>query len=188
MSSQSAPLRTSLESLAVLAAREAPGLPWPLRIGAVRGDLPDINVWLALAVQEHPHHTLAHQYWASALADQAAQGSLGEPCLWFCRTTMLGLVRLLCQPKAVGAGALELAPAWALYQQYRAMPQIGLLTEPADCETRIQTLLSSAALPARLWTDTYLAALAQSAGLRLVTFDRDFMRFGLTRCLILPTQ
>jgi uncharacterized protein len=188
MSSQSAPLRSSLESLAVLAAREAPGLPWPLRIGAVRGDLPDINVWLALAVQEHPHHALAHQYWASVLSDQAAHDTSCDPLLWFCRTTMLGLVRLLCQPKAVGAGALALAPAWALYQQYRALSQIGMLTEPTDCETQIQTFLTSAPLPARLWTDTYLAALAQSAGLRLVTFDRDFMRFGLTRCLILPTQ
>ncbi|MFY7913869.1 MAG: PIN domain-containing protein [Rubrivivax sp.] len=40
-------------------------------------------------------------------------------------------------------------------------------------------------LPARLWTDAYLAALARASGLRLVTFDRDFERFGLERCLIL---
>jgi len=40
-------------------------------------------------------------------------------------------------------------------------------------------------LPPRLWTDAYLAALSMSAGLRLVTFDRDFERFGLERCLIL---
>ena len=33
-------------------AREAPGLPWPLQPIAPTGDLPDINVWLALAVQD----------------------------------------------------------------------------------------------------------------------------------------
>jgi hypothetical protein len=37
---------------------------------------------------------------------------------------------LPCQPKAVGTNALTLAPAWALYQQYRAMPQIGM---PDNC-------------------------------------------------------
>ena len=33
---------------APLVAREAPGMPWSVS----GGDLPDINVWLALAVQE----------------------------------------------------------------------------------------------------------------------------------------
>ena len=37
-------------------AREAPGLPWPLQ---PQGDLPDINVGLAHAVEEHPHHAAA---------------------------------------------------------------------------------------------------------------------------------
>ena len=35
------------------------------------------------------------------------------------------------------------------------------------------------AVPPRLWTDAYLAATAQAGGLRLVTLDRDFERFGL---------
>jgi len=99
---------------------------------------------------------------------------------------MLGLLRLLCQPKAVGAGALALPDAWQLYQSYRAMPQIGLLPDPLTCDIEISRLLSSTPPSARLWTDTYLAAVAQSSSLRLVTFDRDFERFGLPRCLILP--
>ncbi|MDP2367989.1 TA system VapC family ribonuclease toxin [Rhodoferax sp.] len=165
-------------------AREAPGLLWPLRPIAPTGDLPDINVWLALAVQEHPHHAAARRYWD----DAHAQPSLapGAATLWFCRITMLGLVRLLCQPKAVGAGALQLDAAWALYQQYRSLPQIGLASEPLDCDTQLGALLAKQTLPARLWTDAYLAALAQSSGLRLVTFDRDFDRFGLDGILILP--
>jgi toxin-antitoxin system PIN domain toxin len=149
------------------------------------GDLPDINVWLALAVQEHPHHAQAHQYWADTQSQHA--GTVG-PCVWFCRVTMLGLVRLLCQPKAVGKGTLALAAAWNLYQQYRALPQIGLAADASDCEHQLHSLVSSGVLPARLWTGAYLAAQAQSTGLRLVSFDRDFERFALPRCLILPTQ
>jgi predicted nucleic acid-binding protein len=49
----------------------------------------------------------------------------------------------------------------------------------------LRALVDTQPLPARLWTDAYLAALARASGLRLVTFDRDFERFGLERCLIL---
>lgn len=98
---------------------------------------------------------------------------------------MLGLIRLLCQPKAVGRGALQLDAAWALYRQYRSMPQIGLANEPPDCDTQLGALVANQALPARLWTDAYLAALARSSGLRLVTFDRDFKRFDLEELLVL---
>ncbi len=162
-----------------------PPAPWLMGLeGPTQGDLPDINVWLALAVQEHPHHAQAQRYWASLHEPGAARSVLG-PDLWFCRVTMLGLVRLLCQPKAVGPGALDLRAAWQLYAQYRALPRIGLLSEPRSCDDALRALVGADPLPARLWTDAYLAALASASGLRLVTFDRDFERFGLERCLIL---
>lgn len=159
-------------------AREPPGLPWPVR---PTGDLPDINVWLALAVQEHPHHAAAARYWSEA-QDARPSG------FWFCRVTMLGLVRLLCQPKVVGEGALQLPAAWAVYQGFRAVPGVGLLNDPADCEQHLAPHLSQEGepLPPRCWTDAYLAAMAQSAGLRLVSFDKDFQRFKLAQWLLLP--
>ena len=170
-----------------LIAREAPGLPWPLRPGRATGDMPDINVWLALAVQEHPHHAAARRYWGEAqLAMQAAPQI--DATLWFCRTTMLGLVRLLCQPKVVGEGALSLPKAFALYQRFRSLPGVGMLQESAACEDKLQTYVTARAMPARLWTDAWLAAQAGAAGVRLVTFDKDFLRFGLERCIVLPTR
>jgi len=71
-----------------LAVNEPPGLPWPLR---PQGDLPDTNVWLALAAEEHPQHAAARAYWAGAHAGDGGD----TPFLWFCRLTMLGMVRLL---------------------------------------------------------------------------------------------
>ena len=156
-----------------LVAREAPGLPWSVSTG----DLPDINVWLALAVQEHPHHAAARAYWAQVQA--------GGTALWFCRVTMLGLVRLLCQPRVVGDGALAPAAAWAAYQRFRAVRSVGLLAEPPGCDLQLHALVAQAPLPARQWTDAYLASLALAAGLRLVTFDQDFHRFALDRVLVL---
>jgi len=68
--------------------------------------------------------------------------------LWFCRSTILALVRLLAH---------------------------------------LQSFLGSdaAPLPSRLWTDACLAATAEAAGLRMVTFDQDFERFKLSRLAVL---
>jgi hypothetical protein len=61
-----------------------PPAPWLLGFeAATQGDLPDINVWLALAVQEHPHHAQAQRYWASLHEAGAARAVL-VPYLWFC--------------------------------------------------------------------------------------------------------
>lgn len=172
-------------------------VPMAVRDGAVfgtfgnawrypQGDLPDINVWLALAVQEHPHHAAAKSYWEGVQRDMHTTPATAPQKIYFCRITMLGLVRLLCQPKVVGEGALALPAAWAVYQGFRALPMIDLLAEPPDVDTHIETLLATqGALPHRLWTDAYLAALAQNSGMRLVTFDRDFERFNLPRCTVL---
>jgi toxin-antitoxin system PIN domain toxin len=165
-----------------LAANEPPGLPWPLR---PQGDLPDTNVWLALAAEEHPQHAAARAYWAGA----HASGAGDVPFLWFCRVTMLGMVRLLCQPRKVGTGAIGLARAMELYNAFRALPYVGLLPDAEGCEDRLEDMLAfDGPLQPRLWTHAYLAALAQSAGLRLVSFDSRFQIFGAEHCLILPSS
>lgn len=133
------------------------------------GDLPDLNVWLALAVTEHPHHPAAQDYWQQQAAAR----------VWFCRITMLGLVRLLVQPKLMGEAALSLSDAFAAYRRFAALPEVGLYAEPAECEPVLAGLLGPD-MPPRLWIDTYLAAFALSGGLRLVTFDKDFARFAGT--------
>ena len=61
----------------------------------------------------------------------------------------------------------------------------------ADAESADTVLAAWAAdpsnpLPARLWSDAWLAATAEAAGLRRVSFDADFKHFALTRSLILP--
>jgi hypothetical protein len=90
--------------------------------GDNQGDLPDVNVWLALAVQEHPHHGVALQYWTT---DAAAR-------LHFCRVTMLGLVRLLTQPRLMGPAALDATAAHTQYERFAALPEVGLAAEPAE--------------------------------------------------------
>lgn len=144
------------------------------------GDLPDVNVWVALSMGGHPFHASAMRYWQTACEERTP--------IWFCRATMMGLVRLLSQVCMVGNDAMPLPQAMALYRQWVATPEVAMLPEPPGLDETIEQLLLSRGgpPPARLWTDICLAATAQSAGLRMVTFDRDFERFGLERCLVLP--
>ena len=54
-------------------------------------DLPDLNVWLALATPDHFHHQPALNYWEQQAAEQ----------VHFCTVTALGLVRLCCGKPAL---------------------------------------------------------------------------------------
>ena len=164
-----------------LRAAEAPP-SWGPSLG---GDLPDLNVWLALVVEEHPQHAAARAYWDQ----QQAAPALG-PRVWFCRSTMLGLVRLLTQPKLMGDGVLGLPEAHAIYQQLRQTEGVGFAGDAESADALLARWVNEgqAALTARLWTDAWLAASAESAGLRLVSFDADFARFPLTRRLHLSAS
>ena len=88
----------------------------------------------------------------------------------------------------MGANALSLTQAMAMYRQWLATPEVALLSDPPGLDDAIERMLGyrGEPQPIRSWTDICLAATAQAAGLRMVTFDRDFERFGLERCLVLP--
>lgn len=146
------------------------------------GDLPDVNVWLALCSAAHPFHAAAMQYWQSSCQTQTT--------LWFCRTTMLGMVRLLSQSRVMGPNVLDLAQAMAIYRQWLLTPGVELWLDALGVDDAVAQMLARGAQPwpARFWTDICLAATAQCAGLRMVSFDRDFERFGLERCLILKAS
>jgi uncharacterized protein len=161
-----------------LSVQEPTKLDWMTRPHFVSGDIPDINVWLALAVEEHPHHAVAKAYWEALQANPIAERSL-----WFCRVTMLGLIRLLAQPKVMGQGVLTLAQANAVYQNFLAIPGVGLLADTESTDEFLRRFLNISNLPNRFCTDAYLAALSESSGARLVTFDEDFTRFNLTKIL-----
>lgn len=130
-------------------------------------DLPDLNVWLALASPDHIHHPQAVDYWENLAAEQVL----------FCTVTALGLVRLISQPKLMGNGVKSLSEASVLLQDFCKQPGVSLATPACDGWDVYHQLIQSGDWPARLCTDVHLAALAISNGWRLVSFDRDFERF-----------
>jgi uncharacterized protein len=161
----------------------------------VRGDLPDVNIWLALVQPDHTHHMAAQSYWRETMQRLTQEAVTDSPLgkaekMYFCRTTMLGLVRVLCQSERAAGRQVEMHQAMAAYQRFMEIEEVAFLQEPwLGVDATLAMLLQiHPKLPLRLSTDVYLAAVAQTTGLRLVSFDRDYLRFEGLNCLILDRE
>jgi len=131
------------------------------------GDLPDLNVWLALLNANHPHHSAAKRYWEDDAASRIA----------FCRITMLGLLRLSTNKVVMGGSPYSTGEAWQAYQAAAALPEVSFVAEPQGIEALMQEHSAAPTFRSADWTDAYLAAFAQLAGLRLVSFDKGFPNY-----------
>jgi uncharacterized protein len=131
-------------------------------------DLPDVNVWLALSLPDHPHHGRAHRFWRDESGREVA----------FCRVTALGFLRLLTLPAVMGGKPLGVPEAWRAYDSLRRLPEVVFAAEPGGCEALLKAWATAGDPTPRLWTDAYLAAFARAGGFRLVSFDRDFNGFA----------
>ena len=69
--------------------------------------LADVNVWFALALQEHRHHPDARSWWENTT------GLIG-----FVRVTQLGLLRLLTSAGPMQGYPLTNQQAWDVYDHF----------------------------------------------------------------------
>jgi hypothetical protein len=76
---------------------------------------PDVNVWVALTHNIHPHHSAA-KAWEDSLS--------ASDILVFCRITQLGLLRLLTNPSALGGDVLTQAGAWKCTNRFLRLAQL----------------------------------------------------------------
>jgi uncharacterized protein len=124
---------------------------------------PDVNVWLALAHEIHPHHQAAES-WEQSLPTAAT--------LCFCRFTQLGLLRLLTNPSAMSRDVLTQSEAWQAFDALEQALGSAMLQEPAGIDPRFRRLTNRDEVSTKQWADGYLAAFAESGQMALVTFDR----------------
>ncbi len=122
--------------------------------------LPDVNVWLAAAVERHAHHRLARE-WFDAEEDQRA----------LCRVTQMGVLRLLTHQAVMGKDVLTRAQAWQVLDRFEEDDRVVWAEEPTGLEDVWRALSGHADFSTKLWTDDYLAAFAQSGKCTLITFD-----------------
>ena len=136
---------------------------------------PDVNVWLALAHEIHPHHIPATS-WEQRLNANAT--------LCFCRFTQLGLLRLLTNRSVMGGDVLTQSDAWRAYDSFLASRDIQLLQEPDGLDETFRRLTSRKEASTKQWADAYLIVFAMTFPLSLVTFDRALAKSAKASVLI----
>lgn len=124
---------------------------------------PDINVWVALNDDRHLHHPAANE-WYQALPDDSH--------IVFCRHTQLGLFRVLSTPAVMGDEALTLRACWQIFDRWAGTGQVRWATESTELDQALRARTGANSVSPKIWTDAYLAAFAETAGLKLVTFDK----------------
>ena len=138
--------------------------------------LVDANVWFPILLERHEHHRAASDWWNAAPAGSAT----------WCRTTQLAILRLLTNQTVIGTDVMHPEAAWDTWQRLSHDERTAFLAaEPAGIDLHWRANLAGRVPTPKLWADAYLAALAETAGLEMVTFDRGFRQFSLTRLTLL---
>lgn len=135
--------------------------------------LADVNVWFALAVEEHQHHGPARTWW------EETPGVFG-----FVRTTQLGLLRLLTSSGPMRGQPLSNDQAWAVWDGFLSDDRVRVFSELPALDEQFRAFSSGSQAAPKLWVDAYLAAHAAANDAVLVTFDQAFARYSVP-CRIL---
>lgn len=140
--------------------------------------LPDVNVWIALAPEGHVHHVPARA-WFTAQPDASVA---------FCRITQMGLLRLLTNSHVMGRAPRTIVQAWETFAQLRGDRRLVFAGEPDRIESAWRQLMTQGGVGPSSWTDTYLAAFAETHSYSLVTFDIGFERWPALKLTLLSVQ
>ena len=132
----------------------------------------DSNIWLALVLSKHVHHTAARAW----LEDVEERASVS-----FCRATQQAFLRLLTSAAVLspyGNPPLTNQQAWSVYETLLADDRIIFRAdEPNGVEPLWKELAARRTASPKLWMDAYLAAFARTGQYRMVTTDRAFHQF-----------
>ncbi len=90
---------------------------------------PDVNVWLALALEHHTHRAAALAWWNQDRFDRAG----------FTRFTQVSVLRLLTTAAAMDGQPLTMGQAWQVYDGFVAVDREALFAEPAGFESGFES-------------------------------------------------
>ena len=94
------------------------------------------------------------------------------------RITQMSFLRLISNPRVMQNDVLTVAAALKVCADFQSDWRVGFMQEPAGIEFQWRDLLHGQSVGHNTWTDAYLAAFAFGHGLGVVTFDRDFDKWG----------
>lgn len=143
--------------------------------------LPDINVWLALAVSGHTHHQTARSWFESQTKPKS---------IHFCRTTQLGLLKLLTTKSVIAPynlPPLRNIEAFQVLDAFLEDECVAFASEPKDVMATWRMFSEQRTASPKLWMDAWLAAFATCADFQLVTLDKGFSQFSGLNFLLLES-
>ena len=129
----------------------------------------DANILIYSVSQKDRHYEAAHQWLKSALR--------GEETVGFPWVVLLAFVRIATKP--VFDTPLTVGQAFDVVESWLAQPNAVLLEPTPRHVSTLRGLLNQVGTAGNLTTDAHIAALALEHGAEVVTFDRDFARFGV---------
>lgn len=138
----------------------------------------DANVLLPLLTEGHAHRAAALDWW-----ENCNDGDAG-----LCLPVRIALLRLLTNTRVMGSGILRPEQAWDAVDWLIKDPGICLIDRiPSTHANYWRANIEGREPSPNLWTDAWLAALAQATDCEMTTFDKGFRSFAKLRlCLLSP--
>jgi toxin-antitoxin system PIN domain toxin len=132
--------------------------------------LADVNVVFAILVENHAHHATAWRWWQKREEKTVA---LSLP-------VRLGTLRLLTNKTAMEESPVSPNEALNAWETFEGDPRTIWLPEPKEThEVHFRRFVKERPSSPNLWTDAWLAALAEAAAIGLTSFDSGFRSFGM---------
>ena len=135
---------------------------------------PDVNVWLALLLENHVHRVAARRW-----LESTESGLIG-----FLRVTQMSVLRLLTTPAAMNGKPLRMPEAWAAYDRLFGDDRVAFFDEPRGIDDAFRKYARKNHASPKLWADAWLLAFAEAAGGTVITFDQALAARG-AHCLLL---
>ena len=135
---------------------------------------PDINVWLAIAVERHVFNGPAAAWWNEDESD----------AIGFCRFTQLGLLRHLTNAATMKGSPLTNRQAWTVFETLASDARVRFFPEWPALDSLLKSYSDVEQAATKLWGDAYLAAYAAVNEATLVTFDRGFARYPVKSLIL----
>ena len=136
----------------------------------------DLNVLLPLLCEGHPFQADAWEWLETREVD-----SVG-----WCLPVRLAILRHLSNERIMGSGVLRPEGCLEAWEQLARDERFFEVAGGGEgLEETFRAMVAGREPSPKLWTDAWLAALAESLGWEMVTFDRGFRRFRMTSLRVL---
>lgn len=136
----------------------------------------DADVLLPVLTEGHAHRVPALDWWQNC-----ADGDVG-----LCLPVRMAILRLLTNVRVMGSGTLRPQQAWDVVDLLVNDPRIVVVDQvPSTHAGHWRSNVARREPSPDLWTDAWLAALAQATDCEMTTFDRGFRSFAKLRLKLL---